>query len=131
MSNVPDDLRYTKTHEWVRVEEDGSVTVGITDHAQQQLGDLVYVELPDSGRTTLNGEEIAVVESVKAASDIYSPIGGDVSEVNERLADTPELVNSDPYGDGWLFRLTPSDSAEVDDLLEPDAYTEIAESEDD
>ena len=131
MSNVPDDLRYTKTHEWVRVEEDGAVTVGITDHAQQQLGDLVYVELPDSGRTTSSGEEIAVVESVKAASDIYSPIGGEVSEVNERLADTPELVNSDPYGDGWLFRLTPSDSAEIDDLLEPDAYAEIAESEED
>jgi len=131
MSSIPDELRYAKTHEWVRVEDDGSVTVGITDHAQQQLGDLVYVELPDPGRTVAGGEEVAVVESVKAASDVYSPISGEVTEVNEALADSPGLVNSDPYGEGWLFRLSPSDTGEIDELLEGDDYGELVESEED
>ena len=124
MSNVPDELRYAETHEWVRTETDGSVTVGISDHAQEQLGDLVYVELPDAGRVVAQGEEIAVVESVKAASDVYSPLSGEVTEVNEALADTPETVNSEPYVDGWLFKLKPSDPGELESLLDAEHYAE-------
>ena len=126
MSNVPEELRYTKSHEWIRVDEDGNITVGITDHAQEQMGDLVYVELPDIGRTVGDGEELAVIESVKAASDVYSPLAGEVAEVNEALSDAPELVNSDPYGDGWLFKLTPNDSSDLDDMMDADEYTELA-----
>ena len=118
MSTVPDELRYTKTHEWVRMEDDGSVTIGLSDHAQEQLGDLVYVELPDVGRQLSPGEEVAVVESVKAASDIYAPISGEVTEANDVLADSPETVNADPYGDGWLFRIEPTDEKELDELLD-------------
>ncbi len=129
MSKIPDDLHYTKTHEWVRLEDDGSVTLGITDHAQEQLGDLVYVELPDVGRTVTGGEELAVVESVKAASDIYGPVTGEVSAVNEALADAPELVNTDPYGEGWLLQLMPADSSDLDELMEADDYSELAASE--
>lgn len=129
MSNIPDDLHYTKTHEWVRLEDDGSVTLGITDHAQEQLGDLVYVELPDVGRTVTGGEELAVVESVKAASDIYGPLTGEVCAVNEALADAPDLVNTDPYGEGWLLRLMPADSSDLDELMEADDYSELAASE--
>ncbi len=129
MSTVPDELRYTKTHEWVRMEDDGSVTIGLSDHAQEQLGDLVYVELPDVGRQLSPGEEVAVVESVKAASDIYAPISGEVTEANDVLADSPETVNADPYGDGWLFRIEPTDAKELDELLDAEEYTELAESE--
>ena len=125
MSNIPDELSYAETHEWVRTEDDGSITVGISDHAQEQLGDLVYVELPDVGRVVAQAEEVAVVESVKAASDIYSPVSGEVIEVNEVLADTPETVNADPYVDGWLFKLNPSDSSELDSLLDSDRYAEL------
>lgn len=131
MSNVPDDLHYTKNHEWVRTEDDGTVTVGITDHAQERLGDLVFVDLPEPGRSVHAEEELAVVESVKAASDVYSPISGEVTEVNTTLADTPELINSDPYGEGWLLRIKPSDPDELSHLLDADEYGEIAQSEED
>ena len=120
MSELPGDLKYTKEHEWLRHEEDGSVTIGITDHAQSALGDLVYVELPEVGQEVDSGGEMAVVESVKAASDVYAPIGGTVTEVNDELADDPEKINADPYGDGWIVRLQPSGDA--DDALNPDAY---------
>lgn len=129
MSHVPEELRYAKTHEWIRQEEDGTLTVGITDHAQELLGDLVFVELPDPARTVEAGEECAVVESVKAASDIYSPVAGEILEVNEVLRDTPELINSDPYGDGWILRMQPSSEDDAEELLDAAAYTELAESE--
>lgn len=108
MTELPGDLEYTKDHEWLRQEEDGSVTIGITDHAQSALGDLVYVELPEVGQELEVGAEMAVVESVKAASDVYAPISGSVVEVNEALADDPEKINADPFGDGWIVRLQPS-----------------------
>ncbi|MGM0594703.1 MAG: glycine cleavage system protein GcvH [Pseudomonadota bacterium] len=125
MSNVPEELKYTKSHEWVRTEADGSITIGITEHAQDLLGDMVFVELPESGRALTADEECAVVESVKAASDIYAPVDGEVSEINEALEDTPELVNQDPYGDGWLFRMKVADPAEVDGLLDASAYQAV------
>ena len=124
MSNVPQELRYTKSHEWVRREDDGSVTVGITDHAQELLGDLVFVEAPEVGTTYASGEDCAVVESVKAASDVYAPISGEVIASNEALADAPETINSDPFGDGWIFKIKPDDEAELDDLMDADAYAE-------
>jgi len=120
MSELPGDLTYTKEHEWLRQEEDGSVTIGITDHAQTALGDLVYVELPEVGQEVENGGEMAVVESVKAASDVYAPIGGTVTQVNDALADDPEMINADPYGDGWIVRLQPSGDA--GETMDPDAY---------
>ncbi|MCH8073818.1 MAG: glycine cleavage system protein GcvH [Proteobacteria bacterium] len=120
MSELPGDLIYTKEHEWLRQEEDGSVTIGVTDHAQAALGDLVYVELPEVGQDVENGGEMAVVESVKAASDVYAPIGGTVIQINEELADDPEKINADPYGDGWIVRLQPSGDA--GDAMDPDAY---------
>jgi glycine cleavage system H protein len=120
MSELPGDLKYTKEHEWLRQEEDGSVTVGVTDHAQGALGDLVYVELPDTGLTVEAGGEMAVVESVKAASDVYAPIGGEVVAVNEDLADDPEKINADPYGDGWIVRLKPS--GDDGETMSPDEY---------
>ena len=130
MSEIPPDLKYASTHEWVRMEADGTATVGITDHAQEQLGDLVFVELPEVGAHYAAGDACAVVESVKAASDIYAPISGTVVEVNEALEESPQLVNEDPYGDGWLFRLEPSDPSELDGLLDAAAYLEqIRESE--
>ena len=130
MSEIPPDLKYASTHEWVRMEADGTATVGITDHAQEQLGDLVFVELPEVGARYAAGDACAVVESVKAASDIYAPISGTVVEVNEALEESPQLVNEDPYGDGWLFRLEPSDPSELDGLLDAAAYLEqIRESE--
>lgn len=119
--NIPGDLRYTKTHEWVR-DEDGVVTVGITDFAQSQLSDLTYVELPSAGELVDLQDEVAVLESVKAASDIYAPISGVIVEVNDQLADHPELINNDPYGDGWLFRIKPAQPDQLDDLLEPEQY---------
>jgi len=129
-NNVPSDLLYTKSHEWVRRESDGSVTIGITDHAQELLGDLVYVEAPEVGRSFAAGEDCAVVESVKAASDVYAPIGGEVVASNELLASAPETINSEAYGDGWIFRLKPSDPAELDKLMDADAYSEQIAAED-
>ncbi|KAA0695150.1 glycine cleavage system protein GcvH [Halopseudomonas laoshanensis] len=122
MSNIPADLRYAASHEWTRQETDGTVTIGITDHAQDLLGDVVFVELPDVGRTVSAGEECAVVESVKAASDIYAPVSGEVVAVNEALADGPELVNSEPYEGAWFFKIKPSDTSELDKLMDADAY---------
>ena len=119
MSELPGDLRYTDEHEWLRQEEDGSVTIGITDHAQNALGDLVYVELPEVGQSVDAGGEMAVVESVKAASDVYAPVGGEVVAVNEDLSDDPEKVNADPYGAGWIVRLKPSGDGQT---MSPDEY---------
>jgi len=121
---------YTKSHEWVRRESDGSVTVGITHHAQELLGDLVFVEAPEVGKSFDAGEDCAVVESVKAASDVYAPISGEVVESNELLANAPETINAEPYGDGWIFRLKPSDPTEIDGLMNADAYSEQIAAED-
>ena len=129
MSHIPEELRYNDSHEWVRQEEDGTVTVGITDHAQAQLGDLVYVELPEPGASLQANESLGVVESVKAASDIFSPIGGRVVAVNTALADAPEQVNADPYGDGWLVRLAPEDPGEIGALLDSEGYQAMLDSE--
>lgn len=129
MSKIPSELKYAKSHEWVRDEEDGSVVVGITEHAQELLGDLVFVELPEVGDTLDAGNECAVVESVKAASDVYSPVSGEVVAVNEALADTPEMVNEDAFGEGWLFQVRLSAASELDDLLDNEAYAEVIESE--
>jgi glycine cleavage system H protein len=122
MSNIPADLKYSKSHEWVRDEGDGTVVVGITDHAQEQLGDLVFVEPPEAGDTVTAGEACAVVESVKAASDIYAPVSGEVVEGNQALGDSPEAINEDPYGEGWIMRIRLSDASELDGLLDADAY---------
>ena len=122
MSNIPVELKYAKSHEWVRTNDDGSVTVGISDSAQDQLGDMVFIEVPEVGMTVTAEEACAVVESVKAASDVYAPIGGEIVEVNENLADSPEMVNTDAYGDGWIFRMQPSDAAELGALMDADAY---------
>ncbi len=129
MSDVPSELKYTREHEWIRVDEDSTVTVGITDHAQSELGDLVFVEVPEVGTAFDAGDAAAVVESVKAASDIYSPLGGEVVEANEELADSPELINSDPYGEGWIFRLRVESLDTLDQLMDADAYQAFAESE--
>jgi glycine cleavage system H protein len=129
MSKIPEDLKYVKSHEWVRREEDGTLTVGITDHAQDLLGDMVFVETPETGTTFNTGQDCAVVESVKTASDVYCPVAGEVTAVNEQLADAPEIVNQDPYGDGWIFKLKPTDSDEFEELLDAAAYGEVVESE--
>jgi glycine cleavage system H protein len=126
-STVPAELRYTNSHEWIKRERDGSVTVGITDHAQHALGDLVFVETPEAGRTLAAGEACAVVESVKAASDVYSPLAGRVVAGNASLAEAPEKINSDPYGEGWLFRLTPADPSALEALLDAGAYARLLE----
>ena len=130
MSEVPAELKYSKDHEWVRIEEDGSATIGITEHAQELLGDMVYVELPDVGSQLAAGDEAGVAESVKAASDVYSPISGEVVAVNPDLEDAPESVNSDPYNDGWMFRLKLSDEAELGELLSAEDYAEHVANED-
>lgn len=122
MKDFPTDLKYAATHEWARLEEDGTVTVGITDHAQDLLGDLVFVELPELETEVRAGDECAVVESVKAASDVYAPISGEIIEVNDVLQETPAAVNNDPYGDGWLFRIRPSDESEFENLMDAQAY---------
>ena len=122
MSNTPSELKYASSHEWARLEEDGTVTIGITDHAQEALGDVVFVELPGVGDSLAAGDEAGVVESVKAASDIYAPVGGEVIAVNSQLEDEPEIVNSDPYNDGWFFRLQPGDSSELDKMLGAEDY---------
>ena len=127
--NVPNDLRYTESHEWVRRDADGTVTIGITDHAQTALGDLVYVELPAVGRKLAAREAAAVVESVKAASEIFAPVSGEVVEINETLAEKPELINTDPYGDGWMIRVRMSDATELDDLMNAEEYEEYCETE--
>lgn len=129
MSNIPTELRYTASHEWIRREEDGSYTVGISEHAQELLGDMVFVELPEVGDTLSAGDDCAVAESVKAASDIYAPLSGEVLAVNETLEDSPELVNSDAFGDGWFFRVMPSDEAELDNLLDADDYQAVIDDE--
>lgn len=120
--NTPEELRYAKSHEWARVEGDGSVTVGITDFAQDQLGDVVFVELPSVGSTVEQGEQVAVIESVKTASDIYAPVAGEVSAVNHELDAKPETINESPYDGGWLFRLVPANPAELDGLLDAASY---------
>jgi glycine cleavage system H protein len=129
MSEIPGDLKFLKSHEWARVEDNGQITVGISDHAQAALGDLVYVELPSVGDSVQAGNGAAVVESVKAASDVYSPVSGKVVAVNDKLSDAPETINGDAYGEGWLFVVQPSDSSELDALLGPDEYAELIESE--
>ena len=123
MTQIPQQLKYTDDHEWVRAEADGSIVMGVTDHAQHQLGELVYVELPDAGRTVARGDAMAVVESTKAASDVYAPLAGVVVQGNPALASQPELVNTDPYGEGWLLRLRPADAADLAALLDSAAYT--------
>ena len=123
MNELPGDLRFTAEHEWLRQEEDGSITIGITEHAQAALGDLVYVELPEVGQDLDSGSEMAVVESVKAASDVYASVSGNVVAVNELLADDPEKINADPYGDGWIVRVQPGDDSV--DTMSPDEYQEF------
>jgi glycine cleavage system H protein len=129
MSNVPADLRYTRTHEWVRDLKDGTVEIGITDHAQHALGDLVFVEVPEVGRQVGAGEPVAVVESVKAASDVYSPIAGEVTAHNGELGTTPELINQDAFGAGWLMRLKPANIAVLGELMSPGEYEDVLKQE--
>ena len=130
MSEIPGDLKFLKSHEWARVEGDGKVTVGISDHAQGLLGDLVYVELPNVGDRVEAGNACAVVESVKAASDVYAPVSGTVTAVNSALTDKPETINEDAYGEGWLFTLEIEDNEQLNELLSPDDYAELLEDED-
>tara|TARA_B110001454_G_C12697102_1_gene424936 strand:- start:561 stop:947 length:387 start_codon:yes stop_codon:yes gene_type:complete len=127
MSDTPGDLKFLSSHEWVRVEADGSVTVGISDHAQDLLGDIVFVELPEIGLSVDAENDAAIVESVKAASDVCSPISGEVTEVNSMLEDQPEIINSSPYEDGWFYKMTPSDLGEIDNLLSPEDYSEVCQ----
>ncbi|MDA3869102.1 MAG: glycine cleavage system protein GcvH [Gammaproteobacteria bacterium] len=128
MSNVPSELKYTKSHEWVRDEGDGTVTIGITDQAQELLGDLVFVELPEVGSKLVAGDASCVVESVKAASDVYMPISGEILEVNEMLLETPELINDSAFDDGWLFKVQPDTDVDLDDVMDADSYeAEIAD----
>jgi glycine cleavage system H protein len=129
MSDIPAELKYIASHEWVRLEADGTVTVGVTDHAQDALGDVVYVELPEIDVVLSAGDEAGVVESVKAASDIYTPLSGTVIAVNSTLEDAPEQVNSDPYGEGWFFKLRLADAGELEELLDADAYAEVCDAE--
>ena len=129
MSELPGDLLYTKDHEWLRREDDGTVSIGVTDHAQAALGDLVYVELPEVGQDVTDGGDMAVVESVKAASDVYSPIDGTVAAVNDVLADDPETINTDPYGEGWIVKITPAGDIDESALLTPDAYQALLDEE--
>jgi len=130
MSEIPGDLKFLKSHEWARVEDNGQVTVGISDHAQGLLGDLVYVELPAVGDSVTAGAAVAVVESVKAASDVYSPVSGKVVAVNEALTDKPETINEDAYGEGWILVVQPEDAEQLNELLSPDDYSELLEGED-
>jgi glycine cleavage system H protein len=129
MNELPGDLKYSKSHEWVRINDDGTLTIGITDHAQEQLGDMVYIEIPEAGRELDAEEACAVVESVKAASDVYTPVAGVVIEGNELLADAPETVNSDPYGEGWLLRMTPANSNDLSGLMDANDYETFLGSE--
>jgi len=127
MSDLPQGLSYVASHEWIRNEGDGTVTIGVTDFAQEQLGDVVFVELPDVGAELTLEDEFGVIESVKAASDLYAPVSGEVIAVNEQLDDDPEIVNSDPYGDAWLLRIRLSDASELENLLDADAYSALCE----
>ena len=127
MSDIPGDLKFLSSHEWARVESDGTITIGISDHAQDLLGDIVFVELPEVGQSVDAENDTAIVESVKAASDIYSPLSGEVIEINSLLEDQPEIINSSPYENGWFFKLTPSDLGELDNLLSPEDYSEVCE----
>jgi glycine cleavage system H protein len=129
MSNIPSELRYATSHEWVRNEGDGTATVGITEHAQDLLGDMVFVELPDVGDNVSTGDDVAVCESVKAASDIYAPVSGEVIAVNENLEDAPELVNSDAFGEGWLFKIKLDDANEVESLLDAEGYQNVLDED--
>ena len=127
MKNIPGDLKFLSSHEWARIESDGTVTMGISDHAQDLLGDVVFVELPEVGQTLDAESDAAIVESVKAASDVYSPISGEVKEVNSLLEDQPEIINSSPYEDGWFYKISPSDLGELDNLLSPEDYSAVCE----
>ena len=127
MKNIPGDLKFLSSHEWARVESNGTITIGISDHAQDLLGDIVFVELPEVGQALDAEADAAIVESVKAASDLYSPLSGEVIEINSLLEDQPEIINSSPYEDGWFFKLTPSDMSELDNLLSPEDYSEVCE----
>jgi len=129
MSEIPVELKYTKSHEWVRHEDDGSVVVGITAHAQDLLGDMVYVEVPEPETKASAEEAVAVVESVKAASDVYCPVNGEITEGNEALADAPELVNNDPFGEGWIMRIKPDDVSELEQLMDADSYAAMIAEE--
>lgn len=129
MSDIPANLKYSSDHEWVRMQNDGSAVIGITDHAQGALGDLVFIEAPEAGSIFASGDAFGVVESVKAASDVLCPFGGEVLGVNSALDDTPELVNTDPYGDGWLIRMQPGDAADLDGLMDAAAYEQFLEKE--
>lgn len=124
MSDIPSDLRYTHSHEWIREEEDGTVTIGVTHHAQELLGDIVYVELPEEGSATEAGVECAVLESVKAAADLFAPLTGEIEAVNELLVDTPGAINGDPYGAGWIFRLKPTNEGEMAGLMDAETYAD-------
>ena len=127
MNEIPGDLKFRPSHEWVRIEQDGTVTVGISDHAQDLLGDIVFVELPDIGAQMNAEDEEAIVESVKAASDVYSPISGEIIEVNELLLDNPETINESPYSDGWFYKIQPDNLDEINELLSPQEYGEVCE----
>lgn len=129
MSNIPSELKYATSHEWVRNEGNGIVTIGITEHAQELLGDMVFVELPEVGESVSTGDDVAVAESVKAASDIYAPVTGEVVEVNEELEDSPELVNSDAFGDGWMFKVKVEDEGELENLLDAEGYANSIDEE--
>ncbi len=129
MSDIPSELKFSKEHEWVKLDSEGLATIGITDHAQELLGDMVYIELPEVSNHVAIGDETGVVESVKAASDIYAPLSGEILEVNEALADEPELVNSDPYNEGWLYKMSVADEADLDGLLVADEYADIIADE--
>ena len=129
MSNVPADLYYTDTHEWVRLESDGTATVGVTDHAQEAMGDMVFVDMPEIGASIATNGDCAVLESVKSASDIYAPVAGEIVAINEKLTDTPDLVNKDAYGDGWIFKLRPENPDAVKELMSAEAYQKHLESE--
>ncbi|CBV42411.1 glycine cleavage system protein GcvH [Halomonas elongata] len=129
MSSIPPNLRYAESHEWIQDNGDGTVTIGITDHAQQSLGDVVFVELPEVGASLAKGDEFGVVESVKAASDLYAPVSGEVVEVNESLEDAPESINESPYEDAWIMKVRLEDGSDLEDLLDADAYQAIADAE--
>jgi glycine cleavage system H protein len=128
MSNIPADLKYVTSHEWIKLQADGTLLIGITDHAQGALGDLVFVDVPKVGRVMAAHEACAVVESVKAASDVYAPIAGEVIEINDALAGAPELLNSDPYGAGWMWKMKPANPADIDTLLDAAGYAKILET---
>ena len=128
MAEVPSNLKFLESHEWARLEEDGTVTVGISDHAQELLGDIVFVELPDIGKEVTQSGDTAIVESVKAASDVYSPLSGEITEINEALINNPEIINTSPYENGWFFKIKPQDISEMDKLLDAKAYESSSES---